>query len=156
MKQGIDVVICGGIRYGQEREYDTNEQCEADRPRILRERVSLLRHLNGLHLERGIRTLTTDGTVGAAALAGEWAQTLAVPVIPVRSDIRKYGAAAQVQRRKAILQAVLEIQAEGAVILVVSCPGGDREFETMAKARGLDVENVELVDLDALQNREVA
>ena len=144
MSNGLDLVVCGGRHYGQERIYENDEQRAGDLPRIQLERRVCFGTLNDLHVTQRVATLATDGTGGAAETSSLWAQTFGVPVIPVVSDVRKYGVKAQVQRRKSIVEALLELKKEGREVLIVSFPGSDFELEAMAKAHGLEVLEVEL------------
>lgn len=144
MSGAMNIVMCGSERYGQERQYEGEADFEADKPRILRERAGLLRHLNGIYVRYGVKSVVTDGTHGSSELAAQWAASLGITCIPVRSEPLKYGTKARVQRRKAIVQAALDVVGQGLPVLFVSAPGGDRELESMAKAHGLEVEDVVL------------
>lgn len=144
MSGAKNVVVCGSDRYGQERQYEGEADFEADKPRILRERASLLRHLNGIFVRCGVNSVVTDGTHGSSELAAQWAASLGIPCIPVKSQPLKYGTQARIQRRKAIVQAALDVVNDGLPVLFVSAPGGDRELESMAKAHGFEVEDVTL------------
>ncbi len=155
MSEAVNIVVCGSDSYGQERQYEGEAQFEADKPRILRERAGLLRHLNGIYLARGVTSVVTDGTHGSAELAEQWAASLGIVCIPVKSEPLKYGTKARLQRRKAIVQASLQVKDQGLPVLFVSAPGGDRELESMAKAHGLEVEDVVLEDAAAPADADV-
>ena len=111
------VLVCGG------RNYSDREQ--------------LFRVLDDLHGNAPLSVLIHGAAAGADTLAGNWAESRGVPMLPFPADWHRHGRAAGPIRNMQMLD-------DGIPDLVVAFPGGRGTANMLKQARQAGVQVIEI------------
>lgn len=133
----MKVIVCGGRNYGRLQKVVTHEDFD---PAIeaLKEKRFLSEKLAGLYVQYGFTHVIHGDANGADTLAGEWAESMGLPVVKVPAAWDFYGNSAGI-RRNIWMLALL-----GKDDMVIAFPGGRGTQDMVARAKSAKIRVIEV------------